>query len=187
MLINLVFQQMVCVQQDIDSLKDVLSTKTVALDVNSIQEEKITSELLHLFPNAAFLRTNMWIPYESFEKGILEASRNNRTRVTKTADGKICGISFMVHFISKVGTTATIYYYGKDMESFKALVVDQLKQVVDERKAGTLAGLVHIPECISRSNVSEFLHEQLGFSHGPLPDSDTIIIGKKITRGACNL
>ena len=178
---------MVCVKQDIGSLKDVLSKKTVVLDVYPIQEEEITSELLQLFPNAAFLSTNMWIPYESNENGILEASRNNRTRVTKTADGKVHGISFMVHFSCKVGTTATIYYYGKDMESFKALVVDQLKQVVNERKAGTLAGLVHIPECMNRSDVSEFLLEQLGFSHGPLPDSDTVIIGKKIKRGACNL
>ena len=174
---------MVCVQQDIDSLIYILSKKTPVLDVYPIQEEEITSELLQLLPKVAFLSNNMWTPHESDEKGILEAFRNNTTMVTKTVAGKIRGISFMSHYECKIGTTATIFYYGKDIESFKVLVVDQLKRVVNERKAGTLAGLVHIPECISRSNVSEFLLEQLGFLHGPVPDSDTIIIGKTIIKG----
>ena len=178
---------MVCIQQDIDNLKDVFSKNISPLNVYPIQEDEINNDLLQLFPNVAFLSNIIWTPRESNVKGILEAFRNNRTMVTKTVDGKVHAISFMSHYECKIGTTATIFYYGKDIGSFKALVVDHLKHLVDERKAGTLAGLVHISEFIQRSDVSKFFLEELGFLHGPLPDSDTVIISEKISRESCKL
>ena len=103
--------------------------------------------------------------------------------VTKTVNGRVHGISFMTHFLSKMGTSADIYYYGRDIESFKALVVDQLKQVVNERNLGMLGVFVHFPENFKASDVCEFLVGQLEFNHGPALNGTTIIISQKLGSG----
>ena len=150
------------------------------MSVYPLQEEEINSDLLHLFINPAFLSTGMWMAHESNEEGILEASRINRTMVTKRVDGKVHGISFMIHFASNFGTSANIYYYGKDIESFKALVVDQLKEVLKERNSGMLGVYVSFTEGLEEDDVCQFLIEQLGFNHGPDPDGTIIIISQKL-------
>ena len=152
------------------------------LSVNPLQEEEINRDLLQLFLNQAFLSTGMWIPHESNGEGILEASRINRTMVTKRVDGKIHGVSFMMYLATKFGTTANIYYYGKDIESFKALVVDQLKEVVKKRNSGMLGVFVHFTEGLEEDDMCEFLIEQLGFNHGPAPDGATIIVSQKLVQ-----
>ena len=173
------FQQVVTVKQDITSLKAVLEEYKTPLSVYPLQEEEVNSDLLQLFLNQAFLSTGMWIPHESNEEGILEASRINRTMVTK----RVCGISFMVHLASTFGTSANVYYYGKDIESFKALVVDQLKEVLKERNSGMLGVFVHFTEGLEENDVCQFLIEQLGFNHGPAPDGATIIVSQKLGSG----
>ena len=177
------FQQLVTVKQDIPSLKAVLGKYSTPLSVYPLQEEEINRDLLQLFLNQAFLSTGMWIPHESNEEGIPEASRINRTMVTKRVDGKVCGISFMVHLASTFGTSANVYYYGKDIESFKALVVDQLKEVLKERNSGMLGVFVHFTEGLEENDVCQFLIEQLGFNHGPAPDGATIIVSQKLGSG----
>ena len=82
-----------------------------------------------------------------------------------------------------MGTSADIYYYGREIESFKALVVDQLKKVVNERNLGMLGVFVHFPEDLKASDVWEFLVGQLGFNHGPALNGTTIIISQKLGSG----
>ena len=174
------FQRLVIVKQDITSLKAVLGKYSTPLSVYPLQEEEINRDLLHLFINPAFLSTGTWMAHESTEEGILEASRINRTMVTKRVDGKIHGISFMIHLASNFGTTTNIYYYGKDIESFKALVVDQLKEVVKKRNSGMLGVFVSFTEGLEENDVCQFLIEQLEFNHGPAPDGTIVIISQKL-------